>query len=68
LGSTGKVAPKKTIETNYQSTLKENNSGKRSVAMGSPKGGKIEKYENVESRIKFLVDRDKHSKQVEKQL
>ena len=32
--------------------------------MTSPKS----KYDNVESRIKFLVDRDKHNRKIEKKL
>lgn len=58
----GQIPSKKSIESN-QATLKENK-----LSVGSPKGGKMEKYDNVESRIKFLVDRDKHNRKIEKQL
>lgn len=38
--------------------------------MSSPKHGctKGEKYDNVESRIKFLIDRDKKNKKLEREL
>ena len=62
----GQIPSKKSIESD-QATLKENNSGGK-LSVGSPKGGKMEKYDNVESRIKFLVDRDKHNRKIEKQL